>query len=262
MFVLTLREGIEAFLIIAIILAYLRKSNRNALIPSVFFGIGAAIVASGLAGWAFSQAENQPLWEGILSLIAAGLVVSMIIYMMKAARFLRANLETKMSQLPTDHGTAAKLGIFMLVLLMITREGMEMALVAASLAGQTSASNLIAGAVLGVLGAVAVAWAWARYGHRVNLGRFFQITATFLLLFAAQLVFQAFHEFTEIGILPLDNAYWHGATEAWTAEGDYGIWITAAMLVVPLLWLALEKNLFQPRWLKPPVHLNDCKGRK
>lgn len=246
MFVLTLREGIEAFLIVAIILAYLRKSNRTALIPAVFLGIGAAVIASGLAGWAFSQAENQPLWEGILSLVAAGLVVSMVVYMMKAARFLRANLETKMSQLPTDHGMAAKLGIFMLVLLMITREGMEMALVAASLVSQTSAGGLISGAVLGVAGAIAVAWAWARYGHRVNLARFFQITATFLLLFAAQLVFQAFHEFTEIALLPLDNAYWHGATEAWTAEGDYGVWITAAMLVVPLLWLIIEKKQLVP----------------
>ena len=246
MFVLTLREGIEAFLIVAIILAYLRKSNRSALIPAVFFGIGAAVVASGLAGWAFSQAENQPLWEGALSLVAAALVVSMVVYMIKAARFLRANLEAKMSKLSGHDGLAAKFGIFTLVLLMITREGMEMALVAASLLKQTSEGGLVAGATLGVVGAIAVAWAWARYGHRVNLGRFFQITATFLLLFAAQLVFQAFHEFTEISILPLDNAYCHGATEAWTANGEYGIWITAAMLVIPLLWLIIEKKQVMP----------------
>jgi len=246
MFVLTLREGIEAFLIVAIILAYLRKSNRSALIPAVFSGIAAAVIASGLAGWAFSQAENQPLWEGALSLVAAALVASMVFYMMKAARHMRSNLEAKMSKLSGHDGIAAKFGIFTLVLLMITREGMEMALIVASLIQQTSGGGLIAGAVFGVVGAIGVAWAWARYGHRVNLARFFQITATFLLLFAAQLVFQAFHEFTEIGLLPLDNAYWHATTETWTADGEYGIWITVAMLILPLAWLIIDKKQVLP----------------
>lgn len=76
-----------------------------------------------------------------------------------------------------------------------------------------------------------------RYGHRVNLTLFFQVTSIFLVLFALQLVLYAFHEFTEAGALPLDNAYWHGATEEW-AEGAYANAISIALVLIPLAWLA------------------------
>src|SRR5687768_2949992 len=79
-FVITLREGLEAFLIIAISLAYLRKSQRAELIPAVHWGIGASIVVSVAAGWLFYQARNQALWEGVLALIAAVSVASLTVH--------------------------------------------------------------------------------------------------------------------------------------------------------------------------------------
>ena len=86
-----------------------------------------------------------------------------------------------------------------------------------------------------------VAWAWSRYGHRVNLARFFQVTAVFLMVFVVQLVIYAFHEFTEANALPgVNNQYWHIATEPYGPEGIYGHWLTYLMVLVPAGWLLLS----------------------
>jgi high-affinity iron transporter len=119
---------------------------------------------------------------------------------------------------------------------MITREGMEFAFVAASIASQTGGAALLAGAFVGLVLAGLLAAAWVRYGHRVNLALFFQVTSIFLILFAVQLLFYAFHEFTEANALPIDNAYWHLATEEW-AEGTYANMISVALILIPLAWL-------------------------
>ena len=91
----TLREGIEAFLIVAITLAYLRKSGRAALAPAVYWGTGTALVLSVVAGYWFGEAENKPLWEGILAAAAAVMVMSMVVYMLKAAKHLRSDIAAR-----------------------------------------------------------------------------------------------------------------------------------------------------------------------
>jgi high-affinity iron transporter len=116
---------------------------------------------------------------------------------------------------------------------------MELAFVAASLVGQTQAAELLIGAAGGVLLAAALAAAWIRYGHRVDLGLFFQVTSIFLVLFALQLLFYAFHEFTEANALPIDNAYWHLATEEW-AEGAYAQVFSVLLVLAPLAWLLIR----------------------
>src|SRR5262249_58418798 len=104
--------------------------------------------------------------------------------------------------------------------------------VAAALARQSGNEQLLIGGVAGLAVAGALAYGWIRYGHRVNLGLFFQVTSIFLGLFALQLLLYAFHEFTEAGALPLDNAYWHAATEEW-AEGTYANAISVALVLIP-----------------------------
>jgi high-affinity iron transporter len=126
--------------------------------------------------------------------------------------------------------------VFLFTLLMITREGMEFAFVAASIANQAGAAALLAGAFVGLVLAALLAAGWAQYGHRVDLGLFFQVTSIFLILFVVQLLFYAFHEFTEANALPIDNAYWHLATEEW-AEGTYANMISVALILIPLAWL-------------------------
>ncbi|MBE39894.1 MAG: iron permease FTR1, partial [Acidobacteria bacterium] len=87
-FVITLREGLEAFLIIAISLAYLRKSGRTQLIPAVHWGVVVSIALSILAGMAFQRASNQALWEGVLAIAAAVMVASLTFHMLRVAKRL------------------------------------------------------------------------------------------------------------------------------------------------------------------------------
>ena len=236
----TLREGIEAFLIVAITLAYLRKTGRVALSPAVYWGTGVAVLLSVVAGYFFGQAENKPMWEGLLAVAAAAMVLTMVVYMLKAARRMRGDIAARVEAAVARPGAGAWIGVFAFVLVMIVREGMETALILSTLMFEQGSRNLLAGAALGVLLAATLAWAWSRYGQRVNLRRFFQVTSLFLVLFTVQLLIYAFHEFTEAGAIPgIDNAYWHVATEPYGPEGVYGEWLTYLMVLVPAAWLAL-----------------------
>jgi high-affinity iron transporter len=241
MFVVTLREGIEAFLIIAIAAAYLRKTGRDALLPAVWWGCAAAALLSLVLGGWLAEHAVQPVWEGTLALVAAVLIVSMVVYMQRAARQLKAAIGSRLESAAQKSGAGAWAGVFLFVLLMITREGMEMALITVTIARQGGLSSLLMGAALGVLAAAVLAWAWLRYGHRINLALFFQATSIFLAIFALQLVIYGLHELTEASLLPfIDNVYWHEATES-LAEGGIAAWITAALVVTPLAWLAAAR---------------------
>ena len=157
-FIITLREGLEAFLIIAISLAYLRKSGRQQLIPAVHWGIGASILLSIGASILFQRASNQALWEGVLALTAAVLVASLIVHMWRHARTIKRDIEHRLSVSAAQVGIQAAAGVFLFTLLMITREGMETALLMGTLVAQGSgAINLLAGASLGVLAAAGMA---------------------------------------------------------------------------------------------------------
>ena len=236
-FVITLREGLEAFLIIAISLAYLRKSQNHHLIPAVHWGIGVSIVLSVIAGIAFARAANQALWEGVLAMIAAVMVASLTAHMWRVGRRMKAEIEEKLHASTLRAGTGAFLGVFGFTLLMITREGMETALMMNALLFQVRSVVLIIGAVLGILCAASVALLWARYGHRVNLGQFFQVTAVFLFIFVLQLFVYGFHELTEANIFPYSETL-HWATEPYGPDGRYGQYFTYLLVALPLGWLA------------------------
>jgi high-affinity iron transporter len=235
-FVITLREGLEAFLIVAISLAYLRKSGRHALIPAVHWGIGISVLLSVAAGYLFQRASNQALWEGVLALVAAVLVASLIVHMWRHARKIKGEIETHLEQSALQTGMKAFAGVFFFTLLMITREGMETAMLMGTLLFQQTATNIITGAALGTVCAAIVAWLWSRYGHRVNLGLFFQVTAVFLAVFVVQLVIYGFHELTEANVFPYSEPL-HWATEPYGPDGRYGQWLTYLLVLLPLGWL-------------------------
>jgi high-affinity iron transporter len=237
MLVVTLREGIEMFLIVAIAAAYLRKTSRASLLPAVWWGAGTAVLVSTVLGVWLAEVAVLPVWQGVLAAIAAALVISMVVYMLKAAKRMRADIGARMEAAAQKPGVGAWVAIFLFTVLMITREGMEFAFVAAAIARQSGGEALLVGGFLGLILGGLLAAAWARYGHRVNLALFFQVTSIFLVLFVLQLLLYAFHEFTEAGALPLDNAYWHLATEEW-AEGAYANAISIALVLIPLAWLA------------------------
>jgi high-affinity iron transporter len=238
MLVVTLREGIEAFLIVAITAAYLQKTSRQTLLPAVWWGTGVAVLVSAVLGVFLAEVAVRPIWEAVLALVAAALVISMVVYMLKHAKKLRGEIGAQIESAARSPGTGAWIGVFLLVLLMVTREGMEMAFITGTLARQAESSALLSGAVVGIGLAAALAWAWSRYGHRVNLGLFFQVTSIFLVLFAVQLCIYAFHEATEANVLPIDNQYWHITTEPYGPDGNYGAVLTYALVLMPGIWLA------------------------
>jgi len=250
-FVITLREGLEAFLIVAISLAYLRKSGRHALIPAVHWGIGLSVLLSIGAAYLFSRASNQALWEGVLALVAAVLVASLIIHMWRHAGKIKREIETHLEQSALQTGAKAFAGVFLFTLLMITREGMETAMLMGSLLFQVRAVDIITGAAAGTVCAAIVASLWSRYGHRVNLGLFFQVTAVFLAVFVVQLLIYGFHEMTEANIFPYSEPL-HLATEPYGPDGRYGIWLSYLLVLLPMGWLVFA-GLFGGRKSPPAM---------
>ena len=236
-FVITLREGLEAFLIIAISLAYLRKTGRRELVPAIHWGIGVSILLSIGAGLLLAEARNQALWEGILAIVAAILVASLTVHMWRAGRHMKKEIEGRLAASSVRIGRGAFWGVFGFTLLMITREGMETAMLMNALLFQVKTMNIIAGAVAGTLISAFIAFLWSRYGHRVNLARFFQVTAVFLLVFVVQLLIYGFHELAEAHVLPNSEAL-HWATEPYGPDGVYGQYLTYMLVALPLGWLA------------------------
>ena len=244
-FGITLREGLEAFLIVAISLAYLRKTGRQQLTSAVHWGIGVSVLVSIGAAMLFQRANNQALWEGVLALTAAVLVASLIVHMWRHARRLKKEIETRLEASALRTGSKAFAGVFLFTLLMITREGMETALLIGTLMFQTTATDIIIGAFGGTLVAAFVAWLWSRYGYRVNLALFFQVTAVFLAVFVVQLFIYGFHELTEANLFPYSEPL-HWATEPYGPDGRYGQYLTYLLVLLPLGWLAFAM-LFGPK---------------
>ena len=251
-FVITLREGLEAFLIVAISLAYLRKTGRPRLISAIHWGIALSVLLSIGAGMLFQRASNQALWEGVLALVAAVLVASLIVHMWRHARRMKGEIEAHLEQSALQTGAKAFTGVFLFTLLMITREGMETAMLMGTLLFQVRAMDIVTGAAAGTLCAAVVAWLWSRYGHRVNLGLFFQVTAVFLAVFVLQLLVYGFHELTEANIFPYSEPL-HWATEPYGPDGRYGQYLTYLLVLLPVGWL-LFAGVFGGKKAGPPAH--------
>jgi high-affinity iron transporter len=219
-FVVTLREGLEAFLIVAISLAYLKKSGRQELVPAVHWGIVLSIVISIGAAFLFARAANHALWEGVLAIVAAISVASLTVHMWRTARHIKKDIEGHLTTSAMKTGSAAFVGVFLFTLLMITREGMETA--------------LLVGTLL-----------WSHYGHKVNLGVFFQVTAVFLLVFVVQLLIYGFHELMEANIFPYSEPL-HLATEPYGPDGRFGQYLSYMLVMLPLGWLIMS-GIFSSR---------------
>jgi high-affinity iron transporter len=235
-FVITLREGLEAFLIVAISLAYLRKSGRGELTKAVHWGIVAALTVSAVGGFVLYNAANQEWLEGPLALVAAVSVTTLTVHMWRAGRRMKGEIEGHLRSSAERAGTGALAGVFLFTLLMIGREGIETALLLMQL---RNTLYLVVGGTAGVVAAAGVAWLWSRFGHRVNLGLFFQVTAIFLFVFVVQLFIQGIHETSEQGFLPYSDTI-HAATESWGPDSVFGHLLTYLLVILPLGWLLLR----------------------
>jgi high-affinity iron transporter len=238
-FIITSREGIEAFLIVAISLAYLRKVGREELTRAVRWGIVTAVALSAGGGYLLYHAANQEMLDGPLALVAAVSVAAMTVHMWRASRHMKGDMEGRLRTSTHRAGAAAFAGVFLFTVLMISREGMETALLLMQL---RETLNLLIGATLGVASAAAVAFFWSRYGHRVNLALFFQVTALFLLVFVVQLFIRGIHEMSEQNFLPYSQ-FIHASTEAWGPDSTLGHLLTYLLVIVPACWLLIKSSI-------------------
>jgi high-affinity iron transporter len=145
-------------------------------------------------------------------------------------------------------GAGAFVGVLLFTVLMITREGLETGVLLLQLKDTV---DLALGAVAGLAGASALAWLWSRFGHRVNLGLFFQVTAIFLFVFVVQLLVQGVHEMSEQGYLPFSEPI-HLATEAWGPESRFGHMLTYLLVIAPVAWLAIAGLIAGRKPSQPP----------
>lgn len=208
-FVLSLREGLEAALILGIVLGALTKVNRPDLKPAVWFGALAAGLASVVAALALRaigaefEGRGEEIFEGVAMLSAAAVLTWMIFWMQRQSRSLKSGLENDV-QRATQRSAQAGQGraMFMLAFLAVGREGLELALFlfAAGLASNGLIS--LVGAVAGLLGAALLGYLLFASTRRLSLRRFFQVTNVLLILFAAGLVAHGVHEFNEAGVIP------------------------------------------------------------
>lgn len=251
-FIIVLREGFESFLLVAVIFSYLRRSGQRHLAPAVYSAIGIALLLSGGLGYLLFQMQtgrsewieqnlgltiagflgNEALREAILGVIAIAMVASLVIYMWRTGPKLKEKMEERLGEVSVRSGWTAYLGVFFFTVLMISREGMETALMLL----QVRNPRLIWGALLGLGAALGMAWAWGQFGHLINVKRFFQVTGIFLLLFMTQVAIYTFHEFAEAGLLPNSEAL-HTATEKFSPDGLYGQWFSVVMVAACALWL-------------------------
>jgi high-affinity iron transporter len=199
-FIITLREGVEAALIIGITLAYLNKIGRADLRRAVFAALGSALVASIGVAIALSRFQlNEDLFEGWIMLAAAVFVVSMVIFMMRAGRKLKGEIEHKLGTLA---GRGSQIGVFLFVFLMVLREGAETVLILSAVSLESSALLSFLGTLFGVLAAIVFGVMFVKGSVRINLQKFFRVTTVILFFVAAQLLVSGLHELSENGVLP------------------------------------------------------------
>jgi high-affinity iron transporter len=199
-FIVTLREGVEAALIVGITLAYLSKINRPELRKSVYAALISAFVGSlGVAALLSRTQWNQDIFEGWVMLAAAFFVVTMIVFMMKTGRKLKGEIEGKVGMLA---GRNAWFGLFAFVFLMVLREGVETVLILSAVSLNSTELLSFLGTFLGVIAAIVFGVMFVKGSVRINLQKFFRVTTVILFFVAAQLLISGLHELSENGVLP------------------------------------------------------------
>ncbi len=202
-FLIALREGVEAALVVGIILVYLSRTGRGYLARFAWYGVAAATalslgIAIALQQWRISEDG----FEGLMYLLAAFFVITMIVWMNRVARHLKKDIEQKVESYAVRAGRAAGLGIFLFVFLMVVREGVELALILRAVEMSTEGLQTWIGTILGIAAAVAVGVFFFKGTLRVPLHRFFAVTSAILMLVAFQLALTGLHELSEARWLP------------------------------------------------------------
>jgi high-affinity iron transporter len=254
-FLIGLREGLEAALVVSILVAYLVKTGRRDLLPFLWLGVGIAVAVSIGFGAALTYGpqgltfEAQEAIGGTLSIVAVGLITWMIFWMGKTARHLKTDLQHKLD----DAVAAGRWAVVVMALLAVGREGLETALFlwAGAQATGTTTKPLL-GAVLGLAVAVLLGWAVYKGAVRLNLRVFFAWTGLFLVVVAAGVLSYGVHDLQEAGILPglhnlafdvsaqIPPSSWYGTV----LKGVFNFSPATTWLELAAWWLYLVPTLF------------------
>jgi high-affinity iron transporter len=239
--VVTLREGVEAALIVGITLVYLSKIGRADLRRTVYYALIAALFGSIAGAVALSYAPiNQDKVEGWVMLVAAVFVVSMVIFMMRTSRKLKGEIENKVGSLA---GAGSKSGLFAFVFLMVFREGIETVAILAGVSLNSTELMSFLGTLLGVALAVVFGVMFVKGSVRIDLRKFFKVTTIILFFVAAQLIISGLHELSESGVI------WSSKREMALigpiARNDYFFPLT--MLALVAMMVLLEYRRRQPQ---------------
>jgi high-affinity iron transporter len=209
---LTWREGLEAALVISLVLGALRKIERGDLNRVVWFGALAGVLGSlGVAvGLELIGAEfegpGEQLFEGFALLIAAGILTWMILWMGRQAASMRSAIEKNVHQAAFQQ---SKRALFLLSFVVVIREGIELALFLLAARLASNPGQTLLGAAIGICLALLMGWLIFTSSRKVSLARFFQVTNIFLIIFAAGLVGLSVSEFNEAGIIPVVAHLWN-----------------------------------------------------
>lgn len=254
---ISLREGVEAALIVGICLAYLRKIERRDLERPVWAAVAAALLASLAAAVLLERlAWNQETVEGFLMLLAAGLLVGMIVWMRRVARSLRGEIEGEIARLARAGGFAAA-GLFLFVFSMVLREGIETVIFLGAVSLNTDGLLVVFGTVLGLALAVALGLFFFKGVLPIRLDRFFDATSLMLIVIAVQLTLTGIHELSEALVLP--SGPWMMRILGPIVRNDVFFF---AVLLATALWLIARELLHQRHAASPPAGLNEAELRR
>lgn len=201
---LSLREGLEAALIIGIVLSALNRLGRSHLKLALWQGVGAAILLSLVFGFGLRQMGMQlegraeEIFEGIAMLLAAGVLTWMILWMQRQGGQLKQTLERQ----TTEASQKGRSALFFLAFIAVFREGIELALFLLAVSFTSNGLDIVLGALIGLAAAILLGWLFVSGTQRLSLRGFFQVTNVLLILFAAGLVGLGVHELNEAGIIP------------------------------------------------------------
>lgn len=233
--VITLREGIEAALVVGIIVAFLRRQGSERHLSAVWSGLAAAVAAS-LAGafLLYRIAVDEEVFEGLLYVFSAVLVATLLVWMWRHSHELAGEMKGSLSRiLDRETSGSVRLGLFLFTFLMVFREGLETVLFLSAVSLTTTGLRSFLGALLGIAMAVAFGVLFVRGSLRIDLKRFFAVTGIALLIFTVQLLVNGYHELSEAGWLPANETTM--ATVGPLVKNEF--FFLAAVLALPLLML-------------------------
>jgi high-affinity iron transporter len=215
--VIFLREGVEASMIIAILLAYLNRIGRREHFRDVFLGVGAALIlatAGGAVAYetirSYDGSRVQTIFETATYLVAATVLTYMTFWMRKHARSLSKELRARADAALDGR---ARWGLGLLAFQAVGREGLETVVFTLAIIFSTSTAGALTGAAIGLAGSLAIAFVIYRLGHKLNLAKFFTVIGVLLMVFAAGLLADSIENLQQLGWLPvLDAPMWHSAS--------------------------------------------------